>query len=47
MIVAAAKPGVGPTGNYDVFVMQVDGSGLENVTESLRWDGTPDWGSHR
>jgi Tol biopolymer transport system component len=31
----------------DVFVMNLDGSGLVNITHSPRWDSAPDWGSRR
>lgn len=41
MIVTSGSPGVGDPGNADVDVMNVDGSGLVNVTESVRWDSGP------
>jgi Tol biopolymer transport system component len=44
MIVAPRAPGVGPPSHFDVFRMNIDGSGLFNVTQTNRWDGTPDWG---
>ncbi|MDY7039774.1 MAG: hypothetical protein SVX38_02805 [Chloroflexota bacterium] len=30
-------------GNSDIFVMQVDGSGMVNLTNHPAWDGTPAW----
>ncbi len=30
--------------NADVWVMNLDGSGLRDVTNSLIWDSAPDWG---
>jgi TolB protein len=44
-IVSSRTPGHGKPGNADVFVMNVDGSGLRNVTNSFAWDSGPDWGS--
>ena len=44
MITAAHKPGVGKPGNPDVWVMNLDGSGLRDVTRSVIWDSAPDWG---
>jgi TolB protein len=46
-ITAAKAPGVGKPGNADVYVMNIDGSGLQNITRSVRWDSTPDWGPRR
>jgi len=43
MITAAHKPGVGNPGNPDVWVMNLDGSGLRDVTNSVMWDSAPDW----
>jgi TolB protein len=47
MIVVPRAPGVGPPSHFDVFRMNIDGSGLFNVTQTNRWDGTPDWGPRR
>jgi TolB protein len=47
MIVSPSEPGVGPAGNFDVYTMNIDGSGLFNVTQTNGWDGTPDWGPRR
>ena len=44
-ITVAHKPGVGTLGNPDVWVMNLDGSGLRNVTRSDIYDSAPDWGS--
>jgi TolB protein len=44
MIVTARLPGVGAAGNADVYVMNADGTGLQNVTNSDLWDSAPDWG---
>ena len=44
MITASHKPGVGKPGNPDVWVMNLDGSGLRDVTNSVIWDSAPDWG---
>jgi Tol biopolymer transport system component len=41
-IVTSRAPGV--AGKADVFVMNLDGSGLLNITQSRRWDSGPDWG---
>jgi Tol biopolymer transport system component len=45
MITVAHSPGVGAAGNADVWVMNLDGSGLRNVTRSVIFDSAPDWGS--
>jgi len=45
MITVAHNPGVGAAGNADVWVMNLDGSGLRNVTRSVIFDSAPDWGS--
>lgn len=45
MITVAHKPGVGTPGNPDVWVMNLDGSDLRNVTRSAIYDSAPDWGS--
>jgi hypothetical protein len=47
MIVVPRAPGVGPPSHYDVFTINFDGSDLVNVTQTARWDGSPDWGSKR
>jgi Tol biopolymer transport system component len=44
MITTAHKPGVGKPGNPDIWVMNLDGSGLRDVTNSVIWDSAPDWG---
>ena len=44
MITVSRSPGVGKAGNADIFVMNLDGSGLRNVTRSQIWDSAPDWG---
>lgn len=44
-IIFSRRPGVGP--GFDVFRMNLDGSGLVNVTATSAWDGTPDWGTRR
>jgi TolB protein len=46
-IVWSRTPGVGHAGNADVYVMNVDGSEIENLTESPRWDSGADWGPRR
>ncbi len=43
-ITVGRYPAAGPAGNADVYVMNVDGSGLEDVTNSVKWDSAPDWG---
>jgi TolB protein len=43
-ITAARTNGVGKAGNADVYVMNIDGSGLQNITRSTQWESTPDWG---
>jgi Tol biopolymer transport system component len=44
MIVTSRLPGAGDAGNADVYVMNVDGSGLHDITNSDVWDSSPDWG---
>jgi TolB protein len=44
MIAVARGPGLGAAGNPDVYVMNLDGSGLRDVTNSLAWDSATDWG---
>jgi TolB protein len=46
-IVGSRVPGHGKQGNADVYVMNVDGTGLRNVTSSGIWDSGPDWGAQR
>jgi TolB protein len=41
-ITIGRAPGVG--GNADVYVMNLDGSGVRNVTKSMKWEGNADWG---
>jgi Tol biopolymer transport system component len=43
-IVTSQSPGVGSAGNPDVYVLNRNGAGLRNVTQSPRWDSAPDWG---
>jgi len=45
MIGVALGPGVGKAGNPHVYVMNVDGSGLHDVTRSAPWESATDWGS--
>jgi Tol biopolymer transport system component len=40
------SPGVGPSGNADVYVMRADGSDVTDVTRSAAWDSGVDWGPH-
>jgi Tol biopolymer transport system component len=47
MIVTSRRPGVGAAGNADVYVMNVDGSGLTDVTASDGYDSDPDWGPRK
>jgi Tol biopolymer transport system component len=47
MIVAGRTPGVGDAGNADVYVMNVDGSSVVNITETPKWDSLADWGPLR
>jgi TolB protein len=44
MITVARFPGHGRAGNADVYVMNLDGSGLRDVTNSFLWDSASDWG---
>jgi Tol biopolymer transport system component len=44
-IVAAKSPGAGAAGNADVYIMRLDGSRMRNITTSLAWESSPDWGS--
>jgi TolB protein len=43
-IAFSRTPGVGKTGNADVFVMHADGTHVRNVTGSAIWDSGVDWG---
>ncbi len=43
-ITAGHAPGHGAAGNADVYTMKVDGTDLQNVTNSNRWESAPDWG---
>jgi TolB protein len=43
----ARTPGDGAEGNADVYVMNVDGSGVQDITQSNRWDSGADWGPRR
>lgn len=45
MITTAMVPGVGAAGNPDVFVMNADGTDLRDITNTVRWESTSDWGS--
>src|SRR5262245_60160729 len=47
MITVSHRPAVGTKGYPDVWVINVDGSGLRNVTNSAVFDSSPDWGSRR
>ena len=44
MITVARGPAVGKAGNPDVYVMNVDGSGLRDITNSNLWESASDWG---
>jgi TolB protein len=44
LIAASFHPGAGGLGNPDIWVMNLDGSGLRDVTNSAIWDSAPDWG---
>jgi Tol biopolymer transport system component len=43
-ITAGKFPGDGAAGNADVYVMRLDGSHRNNVTNSFAWESAPDWG---
>ncbi len=43
-ITAGHAPGHGAAGNADVYTMKVDGTDLQNITNSNRWESAPDWG---
>jgi hypothetical protein len=47
MIVAARTPGVGDDGNADIYVMDVGGTHVHNVTQTEIWDSAPAWGMAR
>jgi TolB protein len=47
MITVSRAPGVGNAGRADVYVMNVDGTGLFDVTGSASWESNNDWGSTR
>lgn len=44
MITVARAPGVGNAGNPDIYVMNVDGTGLRAVTRTFAWESAADWG---
>jgi TolB protein len=44
MFTASRAPGVGAAGNFDVYTLSIDGTELQDVTNSVAWDGAPDWG---
>ena len=44
-LTVSRTPGSGKTGNADVYVMHVDGTGLRQVTRASTWDSSTDWGS--
>ncbi len=44
MITVSRGPAVGAAGNPDVYVMNLDGSGLLAVTRSTPWESAADWG---
>ena len=44
MITVSHRPAVGTKGYPDVWVMNLDGSGLRDVTNSMISDSSPDWG---
>lgn len=43
--IVAARTGVGSSGYPDLWVMDLDGSGLLDVTNSAKWESAPNWGS--
>jgi Tol biopolymer transport system component len=45
-MITVAYTAIGDPGNPDVWVMNLDGSGFRNVTDSVIWDCRPDWGPH-
>lgn len=45
--IAAAHHDANTGPNPDIWVMNLDGSGLLDVTNSAIWDSAPDWGSRR
>ena len=47
-IIAGRAPGDGETDNADLFIMEIDGSNMRNVTNTLdSWESAPDWGPQR
>ncbi len=44
MVVTSRLPGAGNAGNADLYVMNADGSEMNDITNSDRWDSAPDWG---
>jgi Tol biopolymer transport system component len=44
-IQAGHFPGVGEDGAADVFIFDLDGSNLRNLTESNAWESASDWGA--
>jgi Tol biopolymer transport system component len=43
-MIVTGLPGVGDANHTDVYVMNVDGTGLQNITESRKLDSSADWG---
>ena len=39
-----ATSGVVQAGKGDVYTMNVDGTGLKDITNSNEWESAPDWG---
>jgi Tol biopolymer transport system component len=47
MITVSHRPAAGTKEYPDVFVMNLDGSGLRDITNSAIFDSSPDWGPRR
>ncbi len=41
------SPGTGTAGNSDVFTINIDGTNMQNVTDSNGFESAPDWGPRR
>jgi Tol biopolymer transport system component len=46
-LIAASRHDASTGSNPDVWVMNLDGSGLHDITNSAIWDSAPDWGPRR
>lgn len=46
-ITIGRSPATGKAGYADVYVMNLEGRHIRDITNSVKWDGNPDWGPRR